>query len=66
MSQNCVHHRGHCPTKNFTLKISVDAGKWDVKIDNHDSGLTTSGSGQSFGEAWVWPSDEDGDQGEAE
>jgi hypothetical protein len=55
--------RFHSATKNFTLMISVDAGKWDVEIDDHDSGRKTSGSGQSFGEAWVWPSDKDDDEG---
>jgi hypothetical protein len=38
----------------FILEITVDAGRWRVKIDDHDSGRNTSGSGQSFGEAWVW------------
>ncbi len=51
--------RFHSATRNFTLVISVDAGKWDVEIDDHDSGRKTSGSGRSFGDAWVWPSDKD-------
>ena len=42
----------HEDAQNFTLEISVDAGRWHVKINDHDSGQDGDGSGVNFGQAW--------------
>jgi hypothetical protein len=39
-------------SKNFTVTIHADSGRWDVKLEDHDSGGCGSGTGQNFPSAW--------------
>jgi hypothetical protein len=39
-------------SKNFTVSIHADNGRWDVRLEDHDIGGIGTGSGPDFQSAW--------------
>jgi hypothetical protein len=42
----------HQDVENFTVEINADNGRWQVRLEDHDSGKVGDGIGAHFSDAW--------------